>query len=446
MISESDVLFLKDLTLSVLEAARVRPGEWVLGKNAVGEETRSGPNTSGGTLIRPGGFDCYPAFWIRDFAMSLPSGLVPVEEQLHALRFTARHQCDEAFHCCGGSYVPKGSICDHISFTGESVYFPGVYDPKLQGAPFGGQPPLDDQFYFVEMAWNYVQATQHREILNEVINGLSLWQRINAAFFCAGYSKETELAFAPDNDPAVNFGFYDSVIHSGNLLFASILRWRAACMLASLSPTDEEQRRFTHIAKAIQSNLARVFKTEMGLLKASTGRSAQQDVWGSAYAVYCGILSPKEDESISRALLRLYGNQEIAWRGNIRHVPISGDASETSCWGEARIFMKKNTYQHGAYWGTPTGWIAFCLGLVDVLAAKELLSAYLLELREGDFRHEQKLGSPWECIHPDGNYRQNPAYLTSVSVPYGVLKPTVRCGGDTKLSVSLSDLPAFRHD
>ena len=42
---------------------------------------------------------------------------------------------------------------------------------------------------------------------------------------------------------------------------------------------------------------------------------------------------------------------------------------------------------------------------------------YVQELRDGDFRKGPAYGSPWECMHPAGNHRQNPVYLASVSVP-----------------------------
>ncbi|HQK77271.1 MAG TPA: hypothetical protein PKZ25_13845, partial [Candidatus Hydrogenedentes bacterium] len=76
-----DMAFLRELTAAVLDASRVAPGAKVGG---------IGPNVTGGTVIRPGGRDCYPAFWIRDYAMSIDSGLVSVEEQRHMLLLTAR--------------------------------------------------------------------------------------------------------------------------------------------------------------------------------------------------------------------------------------------------------------------------------------------------------------------------------------------------------------------
>ena len=68
-LSPVDFQFLEELTMDVLESSRIYPEEEV----AAG----FGPNNTGGVLIRPGGRDCYPAFWIRDYAMSLESGSCP---------------------------------------------------------------------------------------------------------------------------------------------------------------------------------------------------------------------------------------------------------------------------------------------------------------------------------------------------------------------------------
>ena len=63
------------------------------------------------------------------------------------------------------------------------------------------------------------------------------------------------------------------------------------------------------------------------------------------------------------------------------------------------------------------GWVVYAIARIDRPMAARLAREYLAELREGDFRNGPESGSPWECMHPDGNHRQNPVYLTSVSCP-----------------------------
>jgi len=62
-----DIVFLKKITADVIEASRVGPGQDV---------ASYGPNMTGDTIIRPGGRNCYPAFWVRDYAMSLETGFM----------------------------------------------------------------------------------------------------------------------------------------------------------------------------------------------------------------------------------------------------------------------------------------------------------------------------------------------------------------------------------
>src|SRR3954464_13098901 len=118
---QTSLQFLRDMTTAVIEASRVRPGE------RVGD---SAENTTGGTLIRPGGRDCYPAFWVRDFSMSLASGFITADEMLHALRLIAAHQTGPSERRLkSGAILPPNSIPDHINFDDKPVFYPGAYSP-----------------------------------------------------------------------------------------------------------------------------------------------------------------------------------------------------------------------------------------------------------------------------------------------------------------------------
>ena len=66
-IDANDLAFLQQMARDVIDASRVKPGQ------RVGD---SPANTLGHIVIRPGGRDCYPATWIRDFSMSIDCGLI----------------------------------------------------------------------------------------------------------------------------------------------------------------------------------------------------------------------------------------------------------------------------------------------------------------------------------------------------------------------------------
>lgn len=160
ILSDNNLNFLREITRDVVDSSRIYPGQMIAG--------HYGPNNTGGVLIRPGGRDCYPSFWIRDYAMSLESGFISTEEQKHMLLLTASTQCDQPWITKGGSMIPYGAIADHIRINdGLPVYFPGTLGYEDQGnKTFGMFPPYDDQFFFIHMAYYYVKTTSDFEILN----------------------------------------------------------------------------------------------------------------------------------------------------------------------------------------------------------------------------------------------------------------------------------------
>ena len=73
LLNSADFNYLKGLTSDVMDSARIYSGQII--------SNDFGANSTGITLIRPGGRDSYPAFWIRDYAMSIETGFVTNEEQ-----------------------------------------------------------------------------------------------------------------------------------------------------------------------------------------------------------------------------------------------------------------------------------------------------------------------------------------------------------------------------
>lgn len=409
-----DLQFLEGLTRAVIDAARVRRGE-----SRPGCAART--NTCADAIITPGG--CYPSFWIRDFAMSVPSGLIPPAELAGAVRLTFGAQADAAFTCRSGAIVPKGAIPDHIRFDGAAVFFPGTYDPEKQGGVWGLRPPHDDAYYAILMAGAWVRRVGSSAPLDETIRGVPLLERMDWAFASSDVAKDgTELAWADAATRGVGFGFCDSITHTGHLLFASILRWQAARRLAELHAGGGDaaaSARYAVIADRIAAAVPRVFGRDDGWLVASTGKSAQKDVWGTAYAVWTGLLQGEARQKAARALAQALKAGTIAEMGNIRHVPTDGDFSEKTAWEVSREPV--GTYQNGAYWGTPSGWVAAAAAEVDADAARQLVADYIAELRAGDFRLGAGHRSPLECFLTRTRHARNPVYMTSVTCPYAVL-------------------------
>src|SRR5438034_9195321 len=117
-VDPADRQFLRDIARDVVEASRVRPGQRV-GDSPV--------NTTGHTLIRPGGRACYPAMWVRDFSMSLDAGLITPDEAKNHLELIVRSQNgSRERRLKSGAIIPPFAVPDHVNFDGGPVFYPGT--------------------------------------------------------------------------------------------------------------------------------------------------------------------------------------------------------------------------------------------------------------------------------------------------------------------------------
>lgn len=416
IIDMADLVFLEGMTKAVMDSSRILPGQALVAP--------FGKNNTKGTLIRPGGRETYPSFWIRDYAMSLESGFVTKAEQKHMLLLTAATQCDQTWITKAGTMVPYGSIADHIRVDdNKPIYYPGTYDYEAQGAKeFGMTPAYCDQFYFIHMADYYIKTGGDISLLSKEINGTRLIDRLEIAFKVPPSRLDNGIVYTNDTFRGVDFGFRDAIAITGDLSFTSILKYVAAEQMASLFTRlkrPDKAAAYKAIARQIKTALPGVFLDENGMLKASTARSSQADVWGTALAIYLGLLEGDQQEKACRYLATAYEQGNLAYRGSIRHVVKGTDFSEQTAWETA--IVPKDTYQNGAYWGTPTGWVSYAIAKVNPTAARKLVKEYITELREHDFRKGSSFSGPYECFHPSG-YTRGPVYLTTVSLPFIVFR------------------------
>ena len=415
ILGTNDLVFLEQMVKDVMEASRIYPGQKI--------SKDFGPNQTEGVLIRPGGRTSYPAFWIRDYAMSIETGYVSEKEQKHMLELTASTQSDSLIRTKWGTSIPKGSIADHIRIDdGKPIYFPGTYSFENQGEKkWGMQPPFCDQFFFIQMAYFYVKSFSKTPTLSKEINGVKLINRLEQAYQMPPSHPRSHLVQVDETNRGVDFGFRDAIYITGKLCYASLLKYQAAKQMAYLYGTmgnKSKALRYQQEANLLKISIISTFSDARGMLRASTGISAQADVWATSLAINLGVLTGKSRLKAAQYLRDAYLRGELSQKGNIRHVVQSDDFSATSAWEKSVVPI--NTYQNGAYWGTPVAWVCQAIAFVDLPSAQKLAKEFIQELREGDFRKGDTFGSPWECFND--KLTQNPVYLTSVAVPLIIFK------------------------
>jgi arylsulfatase A-like enzyme len=418
---KEDMAFLRDMTRDVVEASRVKPnsnggGRWPL------------TNSCGFTLITPGK-DTYTAFWVRDFSMAVDSGFVTPEDLRNHLLLICKAQNGPAeLKLANGLHVPAWAIPDHINYDGRPSFYPGTYSSgQDQGnGACGRVPPIDDHYEFVHIAYTCWMATRDTSLFDAEVNGVTVWARLETAFACPTTDPETGLAETTEADRAVGFGFCDGETHTGKLLFASLLRYRAAGELAELASSLGHRERvagYRQVQKTIRANVVRTFsdpQSRDGWLRASTGLSGQPDVWGTLFALHLGVLDRASAAAARTTVADAVRKGTITLGGGVRQVPTDRDFSKTTAW--ERSMCALNTYQNGGYWHTASGWLIEALWKQDRPLALQVFGEMLAHLRAQDFRKGPGYGAPWEVFGPNGQARQNGVYMASVALPYGILR------------------------
>jgi len=250
-------------------------------------------------------------------------------------------------------------------------------------------------------------------MLECVFSGMQLRTRMEKAM--AGYNLDeaTGLCVSSYARHTVSWGFTDTVAMQGRLLFASMLRYRAAECMAELFPGNEYTSLQSYLKKEI---IAHFYDEKTGWLWSSDGRDRQHDVWGTAYAVYLGILDENRAIKTAITLQNAWNDGIVGVYGYIRHILTTEDAiPEVSAW--ARCCRDINTYQNGAYWATPLGWYTYAVHRVNPELAETILRDFIAYTQE-----RLNDGAPFEFQSRDGRVVSGCMYGTSGVLPYVAAK------------------------
>lgn len=370
-------------------------------------------------LLLPSGDEKYYSFWIRDAAMMAESGLISNSDLKRYVEIIALcgQNGEDTVYLKNNLVIPPFAVADHINYDGKAVFFPGTYSASEdQGdGNYGFFPPFCDNFYFIIMVCQYVKQSKDYQILQKEYNGLTLQTRIEKAFACYNIDDSTGLCISDPQKHTVDWGFVDSVRKSGKLLMASILRYNSGTMLSEILEDigQKDKRKMLDLeTQKIKENIIDTFyDRESGWFYSATGLCHQYDVWATAYAVYSNIAT---EEKTLEALWNGYRDKTAVTDGQIRHILTTDDFSSESAW-EASL-AKRNTYQNGAYWATPTGWYAY--GLYKYNKRVDILHDFYAH-----FEKYKDKGAPFEWIDAKTENYSGLYYGTSGVLPYiGVSK------------------------
>lgn len=422
----NDADFLEDQARRVVASALIRAGE-----------TR-GPytNSTAFDLHVPGGNMGYSAFWIRDAAMMLGADLISAAELKGWITLIARTIRDIDWNVREGVVVPAYFVPDHINFDGSACFYPGSYESgdKQGGPPWGKFPPLDDNFYFIDMVYQHWRLTRDKAFLLGTVQTASgelplidLCDRIMRAI-PAQYP--LELVFTGEVENAKDWGFCDAITKSGSLLFPSILRSIAARQLSELFTArgDEDRAKLNFLQWASTNfGITMTFlnpphngitsTTSEAWLHSATDVGNQPDVWGSAFAVASRTVQDGDAERVSRALVRAYREKTAVRDGLVRHI-LTTDTTNNSGWQKS--VSPVGEYQNGGYWSAPSGWYIAAMNLTDPAAARDMARDFVRTLRS--WLRDDGTTRAWEWSNPDTGRQANEFYAASVALPWITLK------------------------
>ena len=319
----------------------------------------------GTAIYFPGGG--YGACWTRDFCYMVEGAgqLIPAEEILACIDFLLKGQRED------------GAMPDRVRSDGKPVYMAGPED-----GPLGDEPPTDNAQFMVKLAHAYVELTgdygAFLERREQLYDGMEQVPRATDG-----------LVEVDRNHPHSTYGFTDTIAKTGKVFFSSLLYWEACRRLAELCAHceyHEEAHDWYEQAELLKRSLDQFHDREYGMYRAASQDCDQLDIWGSAYACVLRLASRSGAQYLGEFFCS--APEVSIWHGHVRHLP-AGEYWERLI---REVWPEPETYQNGAYWAVPSGWVAQVMATYDENAARDLIYDLLDVWRvEGVF----------ECISPD---------------------------------------------
>jgi hypothetical protein len=381
---------------TLTRGAALRVGrEWLETSAAELQEGSRITASDGTVMYTPDGVGSYAGFWVRDFQYMLEGFAegIPAEHVRDGFRYLIARQRDD------------GAMPDRVYADGAPFYCPG---PGCDSA-FGPLPATDNPQFMVKIAYGYWKSTGDLSLFerygDQLVKGMESLPR----------SPSTSLVHIPPEDPSSPYGFTDTIAKTGDLLFSSLLYYEAAGQLAELSAAagdDAGAARWTEEARTVEQDLQTLYDEESGMLLAASVDCRQIDIWGSAYAAHIGAIPEEQQRRVAEYLTANYDG--LVRRGQVRHT------APGEYWEKTIVPYYKDTYQNGAYWATPSGWVASAIGDVDRGLAQQMLVDLVKDFQANGIN---------EAVNPDVGYVAIPKYVASATNPLPAFAALARGGG-----------------
>jgi len=381
----------------------------------------------------PSGDGKYSMLWTRDASMMTESGMIGDKVLKGWIDIIIQYgqNTGDDINLPNGCIIPSFAVMERINSRGAPAFFSSVSDQRR----FGKYPPHDNQYYFIEIVFAYIKKSGDYSILNKATSGITLIERLDKTFESYNIDRDTNLCYSKgiEGEHTIDWGFCDIIVKGGLLLFPSILRYRAACRMKYFYEkfnNSHESKYYDDIAIELRQNIVKTFYDGSGWLNSATEYCCQHDVWGTAFAIWNGILKKEEMGKSIDVLNQAYLNGDAVYSGYVRHILRSDDYSGKSSWEYINNLRPYGTYQDGGYWSIPSGWYAYALSLKYNENSVKLLKDFLKHTKEN-----LNIGAPFEWINEEGNSYLQEIYINrtysaknygpSISLPYkGLLKIT----------------------
>lgn len=280
----------------------------------------------------------YDAIWLRDYYYVLEGEAIPTNDVVTASTIFLN------------GISPEGYGVDCVRYNGTPIYKPGY-------GTMGENPVADGpQFTILTIHEAWRQSGEASFLATNVLDRLLL----TLSTLPHNPSGGTGLVWidpskAWDRCP---YGFTDSIRKQGDCLFESLLEIDASRRLAEMLAAAGRSAEAAVLRARADAETAQVngvfWDDEKGLYRAATVKCREHDVWGSAFAVWLGVAPSARMDRIAAYFRDHFDG--LVQHGQVRHCA-PGVYWEQGC--------ARDTYQNGAFWGTPVGWFAYALERVS---------------------------------------------------------------------------------